>query len=86
MIRGYLRYPTSRLKFDGTLSRCVNLQLGIPQGVTYPTIFIVYINDISERLVKNALMARQADAFAVWNATDHMAEAQKRMQTVLNSI
>lgn len=65
---------------------CNQWLICIPQGVTYPTIFIVYINDISERLVKNALMARQADAFAVWNATDHMAEAQKRMQTVLNSI
>ena len=56
----FLFNRTARVKLDGTISRQVKLREGVPQGgVVSPTLFLVYINDITAtvpRHVSNTCM------------------------------
>jgi ribonuclease HI len=86
-IRDLLQYRTARVKLDGMLSHRVTLQQGVPQGgVISPTLFNIFINDITKNLAKHISRALHADDLAIWSAAEHLSTAQSRMQAALNVI
>ena len=86
-IQNFLQYRTARVKLDGTTSRRISLQQGVPQGgVISPTLFLVFIDDIAEKINRHVSKALHADDFAAWSAAEHLASAGHRMQEALNHI
>ena len=83
----FLFNRTARVKLDGMISRQVKLRGGVPQGgVVSPTLFLVYMNDITTtvpRLVSNTL---HADDFAVWCAEEHTTTAVHCIQNTINEV
>nr|KAG5690263.1 hypothetical protein BaRGS_018615 [Batillaria attramentaria] len=54
-------------------------------GVISPTLFVVFINDISSSLSRHISRALHADDFAMWNASESTSSATVRMQEALNT-
>ena len=83
----YLFQRTARVKLDGTISNLVKLREGVPQGgVISPTLFLVYINDITTTVPKHVSNTLHADDFAVWNASEHTTTATHRIQDTVNRV
>ena len=86
-IQNFLQYRTARVKLDGQTSHRVPLQQGVPQGgVISPTLFIIFINDITEKLPRHVSKAIHADDLALWTAADHLTTANYRMQEALDVV
>ena len=86
-IESFLLHRTAKVKLDGSLSQTVMIRKGVPQGgVIYisPTLFVVFINDITENISRHISRAFHADDYAVWNAADALSHATVRMQEALN--
>ena len=65
----------------------VKLREGVPQGgVLSPTLFLVFINDITECITKHVSNSLHADDLAVWTASEHSSTANYRLQEVVNNI
>ena len=72
----FLFNRTARVKVDGTISRQVKLREGVPQGgVVSPTLFLVYINDITTTVPRHVSNTLHADDFAVWCDEEHTTTA-----------
>ena len=83
----FLFNRTARVKLDGTISRQVKLREGVPQGgVVSPTLFLVYINDITTTVPRHVSSTRHADDFAVWCAEQHTTTAIHRIQNTINEV
>nr|KAG5694925.1 hypothetical protein BaRGS_025086 [Batillaria attramentaria] len=77
---------TARVKLDSSLSHTVKIREGVPKGgVISPTLFVVFINDISSSLSRHISRALHADDFAMWNASESTSSATVRMQEALNT-
>jgi len=77
----FLFNRTARVMVDGTISRLVKLREGVPQGgVISPTLFLVYINDLTTTVPKHVSNTLHADDFAVWCAEEHTSTAVYRIQ------
>ena len=63
----FLKLRKQRVMLNGQLSSWPNIEAGVPQGsILGPLLFLVYINDLSERLTTNArLFADDVSLFAV---------------------
>ena len=86
-IKSYLFQRTARVKLDGHTSNIVKLREGVPQGgVISPTLFIVFIDDITDKLTSHISRALHADDLAIWTMAEHTATAAYRMQEALNRI
>ena len=86
-IQDFLQRRTARVKLDGKVSHRVTLEQGVPQGgVISPTLFLVFIDDIAEKLSIHISRALHADDLALWNASDHLSTATHRMQDAINKI
>jgi len=86
-IHDFLLHRTARVKVDGKTSRRVTLPQGVPQGgVISPTLFLIFIDDIAEKLSHHINNALHADDFAVWNAADHLTTASYRMQEAMDQV
>ena len=86
-IANYLFQRTARVKLDGHLSNRVKLREGVPQGrVISPTLFVVFIDDITDNLTRHISRALHADDLAIWTAAEQTTTATVRMQTAINSI
>lgn len=60
--KSYLRKRTQRVKFNGSLSNPISVDLGVPQGsVLGPLLFLLYINDIAEVINDNCVVRLFAD-------------------------
>ena len=72
---------------DGYMSESVKMRERVPQeGVISPTLFLLYINNIttiSPRHVSNTL---HADDLAVWSAADHTTSAAYMIQEAVTRI
>ena len=80
----FLFNRTARVKLDGTISRQVKLREGVPQGgVVSPTLFLVYINDITTTVPRHVSNTLHADDFAVWCAEEHTTTAADRIQNAI---
>nr|KAG5704570.1 hypothetical protein BaRGS_031834 [Batillaria attramentaria] len=65
-IKSFLCHRTARVKLDSSLSHTVKIREGVPQGgVISPTLFVVFINDISSSLSRHISRALHADDFAM---------------------
>ena len=86
-IENYLFQRTARVKLDGELSNRVKLREGVPQGgVISPTLFVIFINDITDELTKHISRALHADDLAIWTSSEQATTATVRMQTAINKI
>ena len=86
-IRNYLFQRTARVKIDGYKSSLVKIREGVPQGgVISPTLFIIFIDDITEKLTNHICRALHADDLAVWTASENLATAYVRMQMTLEKL
>nr|KAG5697608.1 hypothetical protein BaRGS_001033 [Batillaria attramentaria] len=87
-IQDFLQYRTARVKLDGgSMSHRVTLPNGVPQGgVVSPTLFLIFIDDIAEKMTKHVSRALHADDFAAWNASEHLSSATIRMQEAVDHI
>ena len=78
---------SARVKSDGMISRQVKLREGVPQGgVVSPTLFLVYMNDITTTVPKHVSNTLLADDFAVWCAEEHTTTAVHRIQHTINKV
>nr|KAG5705581.1 hypothetical protein BaRGS_034779 [Batillaria attramentaria] len=82
-IHHYLFGRTARVKLDGFLSKKVKLREG---GVLSPTLFLLYINDITNSITKHVSNSLHADDLAVWTSSEHTSTASYRLQEVVNNI
>ncbi|KAK7097663.1 hypothetical protein V1264_004608 [Littorina saxatilis] len=84
-IKSFLCHRTARVKLDGNLSYAVKIREGVPQGgVISPTLFVVFINDITNSLSRHISKALHADDLAMWSAAESTATTKVRMQEALN--
>ena len=80
-IRSFLCHRTTTVRLDGSLSHFVKIREGVPQGgVTSPTLFVVYINGISDGLSRHISRALHANDFAMFNTAESTPTATVRMQ------
>ena len=85
--KNYLFNRTARVKLDGFYSSKVKLREGVPQGgVLSPTLFLLYINDITDSITKHVSNTLHADDLAVWTSSEHTSTATYRLQEVVNNI
>jgi len=86
-LNNFLYQRTARVKLDNTLSNLVKIREGVPQGgVISPTLFLVYINDITSTVPMHVSNTLHADDFAVWCAEQHTSTATHRIQTAINNV
>ena len=86
-IRCYLQDRSARVKLDGYMSESVKMREGVPQGgVISPTLFLLYINNITTILPRHVSNTLHADDLAVWSAADHTTFATYRIQEAVTRI
>ena len=86
-LRDFLFNRTARVKIDGTTSNQVKMREGVPQGaVISPTLFLVYINDITATVPRHVSNTLHADDFAVWSSSEHTSTATYRIQMTINKV
>ena len=83
-----LFHRTARVKIDGAVSKLVKMKEGVTTGGggggISPTLFLVFINDITTTVhVPNTL---HADAVAVWSSSEHTSTATYRIQNTANRV
>lgn len=86
-INTYLSHRVDRVKLNGMLNQKVTLLERDPQGgVIFPTLFIVYINNITKKkLYTHISRALHEDDFAMWTSAKSTNSAKVRMQYSLNN-
>ena len=86
-IRCILQDRSARVKLDGYMNESVTIREGVPQGVVIsPTLFLLYINNITTILPRHVSNTLHADDLAVWSATDHTTSAAYRIQEAATRI
>lgn len=86
-IQHYLFNRSARVKLDGFHSKKVKLREGVPQGgVLSPTLFLLFINDITDTIRKHVSNSLHADDLAAWTSSEHTSTATYRLQEVINNI
>jgi len=87
-LKEFLRNRTAQVRFNGTLSGSVPMHQGVPQGsVLSPLLFILYINDLANKLPAGNIYSMFADDVAIL-ARHHSikkaaAAAQKAVDVVV---
>ena len=85
-IRSFLCHRSARVKRNANLSHSVTIREGVPQGgVISPTLFVVFIKDITKGLTKYISRALHADDFALWSSEKSTGTAKTRMQDALDN-
>jgi hypothetical protein len=88
-LRSFLSGRKCRVKFNNTLSKWRLFRDGLPQGSALaPILFVVYINDISERLaqIPGILPSLYADDLASLATGASLEQARERSQLVSNCV
>jgi ribonuclease HI len=86
-IHSYLFHRTARVKLDRQTSAQVKIREGVPQGgVISPTLFMIFIDDITRELSRHISRALHADDLAIWTKGEHVTTATCRMQEALNKV
>ena len=84
-IRCFLHDRSARVKLDGLLSKSVKMR-GVPQGgVISPTLFLLYINNITTVLPRHVSNTLYADDLAVWSASEYTTSSA-RIQEAVNKV
>ena len=83
-ISHYLENRTARTKVQGQTSKMMLLEQGVPQGgVLSPTLFLAYINDITENFPARVHTSSFADDLAIWTSEEYISTANSRIQQAL---
>ena len=86
-IRCFLHDRSARVKLDGHMSDSVKMREGVPQGgVISPTLFLLYINNITTVLPRHVSNTLHADDLAVWSAAEHTTSAAHRIQDAVKKV
>ena len=86
-LESYLFQRSARVKIDGHTSHLVKIKEGVPQGgVISPTLFIIFIDDIIDKLSRHISKALHADDLAVWTSSESTSTARYLMQEALDNI
>ena len=86
-IRCFLHDRSARVKLDGHLSKRVKMPEGVPQGgVISPTLFLLYINNITTVLPRHVSNTLHADDLAVWSASEYTTSSAYRIQEAVNKV
>ena len=83
----FLFKRTARVKLDGMISRQVKLREGVHQGgAVSPTLFLVYMDDITTTVPRHVSNTLHADDFAVWCAEEHTTTAVHHIQNTISEV
>ncbi|GFS01820.1 RNA-directed DNA polymerase from mobile element jockey [Elysia marginata] len=87
-ISNFLHNRTARVKLDGKCySKQVIMKEGVPQGSAIsPTLFLVYINDITSAITPYVKRTLHADDFAIWNTAEYATTAKVRVQATVDKV
>lgn len=86
-IKHFLLDRTARVKLDGILSHRTTIREGVPQGgVISPTLFLIFINDLTACIPRHVSNTLHADDLAVWTSSEHTSTATYRLQETVNTI
>ena len=86
-IQCFLHHRSARVKLDGYLSKSVKMREGVPQGgVISPTLFLLYINNITTVLPRHVSNTLYADDLAVWSASEYTTSSAYRIQEAVNKV
>ena len=86
-IRCFLHDRSARVKLDGHLSKSVKMREGVPQGgVISPTLFLLYISNITTVLPRHVSNTLHADDLAVWSASEYTTSSAYRIQEAVNKV
>ena len=86
-IQRYLFQRSARVRLDGQTSSSLKIREGVPQGgVSSPTLFIIFIDDICDQLSSHIPRALHADDLALWTKAEQVTTAAIRMQEAMNHI
>ena len=84
--RSYITNRKQRIQCNSKLSGYQNLTIGIPQGSALgPTLFLIFINDISE-YIKNGTCNIFADDVVIYVNAKNTDEVNRRLQDNLNEV
>lgn len=83
-IRAYLSDRTAKVRFENKTSQTKRFKSGVPQGgVLSPILFLVFINDIVDRLPQGVSASLFADDLAIWSSDVDPQVARKNIQKAL---
>ena len=86
-IRCFLQDRSARIKLDGHLSKSVKVREGVPQGgVISPTLFFLYINNITTVLSRHISNTLHADDLAVWSGYEYTTPSAYRTPEAVNKV
>ena len=72
---------------DGHLSKSVKMREGVPQGgVISPTLFFLYISNITTVLPRRVSNTLHADDLAVWSTSEYTTSSAYRIQEAVNKV
>ncbi|KAK7096645.1 hypothetical protein V1264_003726 [Littorina saxatilis] len=80
-VKSFLHERSARVVLDGYHSVSVKMREGVPQGgVISPTLFLIYINDITSAIPRHVSNTLHADDLAIWSSAEHTTSAAHRIQ------
>ena len=83
----YLHNRKAKVQVKQHFSKKKILRQGVPQGgVLSPTLFLIFIGDILQRLPRNVRGAIYADDLALWCSEEYITTANYRLQQALQEI
>ena len=86
-IQSWLANRKAWVEFDGVKGKTKTFSQGLPQGaVLSPTLFLIYINDVTENLPEDVKISLFADDIAVWASSKNIREASDLLQRAIDSI
>ena len=86
-IQQYLHNRKAKVKAGGGYSRTASFQQGVLQGgVISPTLFLIFLNDLTKTISPNVKAMPYADDLSILCTEDSLILAQGRLQTTLDRL
>ena len=83
----FLHDRSARVKVDRHLSDSVKMREGVPQGgVVSPTLFLVYINNITTVIPRHVSNTLHADDLAIWSSAEYTTSAAYIIQDAADKV
>ncbi|GFS03623.1 RNA-directed DNA polymerase from mobile element jockey [Elysia marginata] len=83
----YLQNRKAKVRTQHFKSKTQNMKHGVPQGgISSPTFFSMFMNDIQTIIPKGVYGAIYADDMAIWATEEYTGTAQARLQLALEAL